>query len=149
MKHIYLLVFAICLLCIKVTAQQANDFYVAFSKSSKSDTLHIYVSVQKHQNISYEVLDIEIKEKGLEAKNFQISNRFPYGVINDLNVYIYRIPMQIKDSVLYEVTLNNKRMCNVGPFKIEEVFSSESINTFSYANPGYRLVQSLKVYNRQ
>jgi hypothetical protein len=105
--------------------------------------------VQKHQNISYEVLDVVIKEKGSKAKSFQISNRFPYGVINDLNVYIYRIPMQIKDGMLYEVTLSNNRLCNVGPFRLEEVFSSESINTFSYANPGYKSVQSVKVYNHR
>jgi hypothetical protein len=149
MKHFFILLVPLFFICIKSTAQQANDFYVAFSKSSTNDTLHIYVSVQKHQNISYEVIDLEVREKGAESFNkFQISNRFPYGVINDMNVYIYRIPLQISSGILYEVILNNKRLCNVGPFRIEEVFSSDNIRTFSYANPGYRSVQSVKVYNR-
>jgi hypothetical protein len=149
MKFICFLLFALSSLSIKATAQQANDFYVAFSKSADNDTLHVYVSLQKHQNISYEVLELEIGEKGAESKKFQISNRFPYGVINDLNVYIYHIPFQVITGSSYEVTLNNKRLCNVGPFKMEEVFSSESIRTFSYANPGYRSVQSVKVYSRR
>jgi hypothetical protein len=149
MKYILSLVISLVFLSIHSTAQTANDFYVAFSKSPANDTLHIYISVQKHQNISYEVLEVEIKEKGADASSkFQISNRFPYGVINDMNVYIYRIPLHISPGLLYEISLNNKRLCNTGPFKMEEVFSSDSIRTFSYANPGYKAIQSVKIYRQ-
>jgi hypothetical protein len=121
MKYVLPLIFLLFFLSIHATAQQVNDFYVAFSKSPANDTLYIYISVQKHQNISYELMDVEIKEKGADASSkFQISNRFPYGVINDMNVYIYRLPLQIMPGHLYEITLDNKRLCNAGPFKMRK-----------------------------
>ncbi len=144
-KLLKLVCFLTCLSGL-ATAQQSSDFYVAFSKSQTNDTVHVYVSVQKHQNISYEVFDVEIKEKGAEGGEvFQISSRFPYGIVNDLNMYVYHIPYIVKNGVTYQISLNNKRLCLAGPLTIEERFSSENIHTFSYADPGYRLIQPVKL----
>ncbi len=146
MKRILLLVCLLQCLCFFATAQVPNDFYVAFSKSKANDSLNIYISIPLHQNISYEVIAVEVKEKGGETNHtFQISNRFPYGVVNGLNMYIYRIPFKSTNGALYEVTLNNGRLCNTGPFKVEEQFSSDNMHTYSYANPGYKLVNPVSL----
>jgi hypothetical protein len=146
MKKILLLIFLFQFLSFFVTAQNPNDFYIAFSKSTGSDSLHIYISVQLHQNISYEVIDLQIKEKGTNnAQAFQISNRFPYGVVNGMNMYIYHIPYKTANGAIYEITVDNKRLCNIGPFKLEEEFSPDNMHTYSYANPGFKLVSPVKL----
>jgi hypothetical protein len=146
MKNILLIICLLQFLCFFATAQAPNDFYIAFSKSKTNDSLNIYISIPMHQNISYEVIAVEVKEKGAEtARTFQISNRFPYGIVNGLNMYIYRIPFQSAKGTVYEVTINNQRLCNTGPFKIEEQFSSDNMHTYSYANPGYKLVNPVSL----
>ena len=146
MKKIFLIVCFLPCLCFFATAQVPNDFYVAFSKSKTNDSLNIYISIPLHQNISYEVIAVEVKEKGGETNHtFQISNRFPYGVVNGLNMYIYRIPFKSVSGALYEITINNQRLCNTGPFKVEEQFSSDNMHTYSYANPGFKLVNPVSL----
>lgn len=145
MKKVLVFVCFLQFLCFFVTAQNPNDFYVAFSKSKDSDSLHIYISVQMHQNISYELIDLQIKEKGTHnAQAFQITNRFPYGIVNGMNMYMYHIPYKTTNGAIYEITIENRRLCNVGAFKIEEEFSSENMHTYSYANPGFKLVNPVK-----
>ncbi len=146
MKKLLLLACFLQFLCFFVTAQTPNDFYVAFSKSKASDSLNIYISIPLHQNISYEVIDVEVKQKGTATNHsFHISNRFPYGVVNGLNMYIYRVPFKSTSGALYEITIHNRRLCNIGPFKVEEQFSSDNMHTYSYANPGYKLVNPVSL----
>jgi len=145
MKRVVLFICLIQFLSFFATAQNPTDFYIAFSKSKTSDSLHIYISVQLHQNISYEVIDLQIKEKGTHnAQAFQITNRFPYGIVNGLNMYMYHIPFKSRADALYEITVANKRLCNIGSFKLEDEFSSENIHTYSYANPGFKLINPVK-----
>ncbi len=142
-KVLSFLVFAF--VCNITTAQTSTDFYVDLSKSAASDSVRIGVAVPFHMNIGYEVIEVEIKAKGAETgTTFKMSSRFPKGVANNLNQYIFAIPYKVLEGVQYEVVIQNRKLCNTGPFKIIEEFSSENIHTFSYANPGYKLTGSVK-----